>query len=73
MPAFYEIEISQDKGRVQSWALDRLVYPPFPDRKRWQIEYREKCFLQVKIPHFCKYFYPGTSREFFHNNLHHPG
>ena len=23
------------------------------------------CFLQVKIPHFCKYFSPGTSGEFF--------
>ena len=29
-----------------------------------------KCFLQVKIPHFCKYFSPGTGGEFFHAYLH---
>ena len=23
------------------------------------------CFLQVKIPHFCKTFSPGTGGEFF--------
>ena len=24
-----------------------------------------KCFLQIKIPHFCKTFPPGTGGEFF--------
>ena len=28
-------------------------------------EMLEACFLQVKIPHFCKYFSPGTGGEFF--------
>lgn len=23
------------------------------------------CFLQVKIPHFCKIFFPGTGRQHF--------
>ncbi len=25
----------------------------------------ENCFLQEKIPHFCKDFSPGTGGEFF--------
>ncbi len=29
-----------------------------------------KCFLQVKIPHFCKIFSPGTSGEFYVRNYH---
>ncbi len=28
------------------------------------------CFLQVKIPHFCKIFSPGTSGEFYVRNYH---
>jgi hypothetical protein len=34
-------------------------------------KFRDLCFLQLKIPHFCKYFSQAPVGNFFTNNLYH--
>ena len=38
-----------------------FINNPLGQSEEWE---QEICFLQVKIPHFCKTFSPGTSGEF---------
>ncbi len=42
----------------------------FPKSKANTVKRMPDCFLQVKIPHFCKIFSPGTSGEFYVRNYH---
>lgn len=66
MSIFYDIEISKDKEKVQAWTVNRLVYPPYPERKRWQIEFKEKLrnyLRELKKPSPYLYAFYSSLRD----------
>lgn len=62
----YEIRISADKKTLESWTSNRLVYAPFPEHKRWQIEYRDtlrSCLKELKKPIYNLYALYSSSKD----------
>ena len=60
--------ILKEKERQSKIFLTAMELLKEKDNKIHQfvnINKTSKCFLQIKIPHFCKIFSPGTGGEFF--------